>query len=73
VILQKINMNEQQIRICYTNYRGETSIRTVVPQKIIFGSNEWHKEPQWLMEAIDVEKGQPRTFALKDIRAWFTN
>jgi hypothetical protein len=27
-------------------------------------------EPQWLLEAVDTEKGAARTFALKDIHSW---
>jgi hypothetical protein len=62
---------EQVIKIVYTNYKGETSIRSLIPEKIYFGSNEWHKEPQWLIEALDIDKNANRTFAVKDIRAWF--
>jgi len=58
------------VRILYTNYRGETALRTIVPEKMLFGGTEWHPEPQWLLEAYDVEKGASRSFAMKDIRAW---
>lgn len=58
------------VTIRYTNYRGETAIRTIIPDKIWFGSSQWHPEPQWLMDAFDVEKDAHRTFALKDIHAW---
>lgn len=60
----------QTVRILYTNYRGETDFRRILPQQIHFGSTEWHPEPQWLLDAVDVEKGAGRSFALKDIRAW---
>lgn len=62
--------NEKSVRILYTNYRGETSLRTIIPEKLWFGSTEWHAESQWLLDAVDVEKGQSRSFAMKDIRAW---
>lgn len=62
--------DEKTVRILYTNYRGETALRTVIPEGIYFGSTEWHPEPQWLLNALDVEKAQNRSFALKDIRAW---
>lgn len=42
-------------------------MRTVVPQEIWFGSNEWHKVDQWMMRALDIEKGEVRDFALVDI------
>ena len=62
--------DEKTVRVLYTNYRGETALRTIVPERLFFGSTEWHPEPQWLVEALDVEKGQNRTFAMKDVRAW---
>jgi predicted DNA-binding transcriptional regulator YafY len=65
--------DEKTVRILYTNYRGETALRTVVPERIFFGSTEWHPEPQWLLEALDLEKGQSRSFAMKDVRAWLAN
>ena len=63
--------NEKKIKICYTNYRNETSIREIIPQKIWFGSTEWHPESGWLLDAFDVEKNADRSFAIKDIRTWF--
>lgn len=59
------------VTIVYTNYKGNTAIRKILPKDILFGHNEWHKEDQWLMIAYDVEKKADRTFALKDIKAWF--
>ena len=63
--------NEQSIRILYTNYRGETAIRQVIPKRLWFGNNEWHTEPQWLLDAYDLEKEAERTFAVLDIKSWF--
>lgn len=56
----------QAVKLTYTNWRGETSERTIVPLSIWFGSTDWHPEPQWLLKAIDTEKGAERDFALKD-------
>jgi Predicted transcriptional regulator len=61
---------EKSVSILYTNWRGETAERTIIPEKIFFGSTEWHKEPQWLLHAFDVEKTAYRDFAMKDIAAW---
>ena len=58
------------VRIRYTNYRGETAMRRVVPRVIHFTSNEWHPEPQWIMEALDLDRGEERSFAIKDIHEW---
>jgi hypothetical protein len=56
----------EPVKLTYTNYRGETAERTIIPKSIRFGSTEWHPEPQWLLLALDVEKNADREFALKD-------
>jgi hypothetical protein len=56
----------EPITFTYTNWRGETAERTALPAFIFWGATDWHPEPQWLMRALDVEKGQPRDFALRD-------
>ena len=64
-------INKKEISICYTNYRGETSIRKIIPIKIWFGKTDWHPDNQWLLDATDLEKNAERSFAIKDIKAWF--
>ena len=64
-------MEEKEVRILYTNWRGETAVRRILPKEIIFSSNEWHKEKQWLLIAQDLDKEAERSFAMKDIRSWF--
>lgn len=54
---------ERPILAEYTNWRGERSIRTFIPRRVFWGSNEWHPEPQVLIEAYDCEKEALRTFA----------
>jgi len=51
----------------YTNWKGETSLRKVIPYKFWFGSTEFHKEEQWMLHAYDIDKGEERNFALKDV------
>jgi predicted DNA-binding transcriptional regulator YafY len=63
-------MKKKQVKIIYTNWRGETAERLIEPIKVWFGSTEWHAETQWLLRAIDISKGAERDFALKDIQAW---
>lgn len=58
------------VTIDYTNWKGERSIRTIEPIKIIFEENTYHKPAQWLLVANDIEKNALRTFALKDIHSW---
>ncbi|MBI4948247.1 WYL domain-containing protein [Candidatus Berkelbacteria bacterium] len=60
----------QIVTISYTNYRGEKSDRRIVPLKIWFGSNEYHKDNQWLLDAFDITKDAIRSFAVKDITSW---
>jgi len=60
----------QAVKIVYTNYRGVTSEREVIPERIWFGSTEWHREEQWLLDAHDVGKDALRNFAMKDIHEW---
>lgn len=54
------------ITVDYVNWRGERATRTIRPIKVFWGSNEWHRDPQWLLLAYDPEKDDQRTFALKD-------
>lgn len=56
--------------IRYTNYRGETADRRIIPIRIRFGSTEWHPEEQWLLDAFDLDRGADRAFALKDVLQW---
>ncbi|GAA4241522.1 hypothetical protein [Winogradskyella damuponensis] len=60
---------EQQIKVLYTNWRGETGIRNIVPVKIYYGSTEWHKEDGWLMEAFDLDREAIRVYSMKDIKS----
>lgn len=60
--------NPKSIRINYTNWRGETSERTIVPIEVWFGTTEWHPEEQWFLRAHDVDKDAVRDFALRDIK-----
>lgn len=51
----------------YRNWRGEVATRRAIPQHVYFGATEWHPEPQWLMRAFDVDKGEVRDFAMRDM------
>lgn len=63
--------DKKSVRILYTNYRGETAIRKIIPKEVKFMSSEWHPDEQWCLIAFDVEKNAERTFACKDIKAWW--
>lgn len=55
------------VAIDYTNWRGERSIRRIIPGRTWLGTTEHHPDQQWLLDAIDVDKGGVRTFAMRDI------
>lgn len=63
---------EENVTILYTNYRGETARRRIAPLSLYFGQTDWHPEPQWLLRAFDLDKGEERTFAMKDVKEWST-
>ena len=66
-VLSEHQLSAREMRIRYRNWRGETNIRRILPDHIWFGATEWHPEHQWLLDALDVEKGVNRTFAIRDI------
>lgn len=66
-----ISAHAQPIKVRYKNWRGEVAVRTIVPQRIYWGSTEWHPGDQWLLEVIEVDKQVKRIFALSDIQEWF--
>jgi hypothetical protein len=59
-----------EVIIDYTNWRGERSLRRIMPMGIQWTSSEWHPEEQWLLVARDLVKNEPRMFAMKDIHSW---
>lgn len=59
------------VEIYYTNWRGESRWRKIVPTgEVVFEANEWHAEEQWLIVAQDNEDGYTKKFAMKDIKTW---
>ena len=57
------------VTIDYTNWKGEREKRQILPLRLFFGTSEWHPTPQWLLEALDLGRHQPRTFALSGMHA----
>lgn len=58
------------VSIVYTNYRGETARRKIVPRRLWYGATRWHPDEQWLLDAFDIEKASARSFALRDIKSY---
>jgi predicted DNA-binding transcriptional regulator YafY len=60
-------MHRKPIKMRYTNYRGEVSIREITPTDVPqFLPTEYHPEPQWIIRAWDYGKQDYRDFALCD-------
>ncbi|MEJ1517722.1 hypothetical protein R3O67_31580 [Bacillus cereus] len=55
------------IEFDYINWKGEKGKRKALVRSVVWGSNEWHKEQQFLLRAIDMEKNDVRYFSLKDM------
>ena len=69
--MDKSSVDEKQlVTIDYTNYRGERGTRRIGPGRIHFAAANWHPEPQWLLDAFDLDREAERSFAMKDIHAW---
>ena len=60
----------KRVVIDYINWKGERSVRTIMPEKVFFAATEHHKTPQWILSAFDVEKKAWRHFAMADIKSW---
>lgn len=56
--------------IDYTNWRGERAWRRIIPNRISFATTPHHKEAQWVLVALDVDKAEDRAFAVLNIHAW---
>lgn len=54
----------------YTNHRGETARRRVIPTGLRFAATEWHPDKQYLLDAYCLDRGAARSFALCDISGW---
>lgn len=64
------SLGEITAKVKYKNWKGETAVRKIIPLSVFYGSTEYHKQEQWLMKVWDLEKGDYRTYALKDIQIW---
>ena len=63
-------MNDREVLIDYTNWRGERAVRRIEPKRMWFGITTFHSAPQWFVNATDSVTGQIRDFAMKDIHDW---
>lgn len=59
-----LTFNGYETTVTYTNWKGETRSRKIIPYELWHGSTQWHPEPQWLVSALDCEDGVRKDFAL---------
>lgn len=57
----------ETVWILYKNWRSQTAWRRVRPIRIWFGRTQHHPRDQWFLDAIDLDKRTPRSFAMIDI------
>jgi hypothetical protein len=60
----RIEFGETAQKFIYTNWRGQTRERWLIPVYLWWGATEWHPEPQWLLHALDCAEGKVKDFAL---------
>lgn len=61
------NEPSRMVKFVYRNWKGEIKEYHVLPEKFEYGRDTYHNRPQWLLHAVDVERGVRRTFALADM------
>lgn len=59
-----------QVEIRYTNHKGITELRIVVPIRWYFGSTGYHPEAQWFMYAFCLSRQETRDFAMSGVSSW---
>ena len=57
------------VQIYYMNWRKQSSLRTITPLSLWWGTNEWHETPQNFLRAYDHGKKAVRDFALLDVQS----
>lgn len=65
-----MNPKDTYVEIAYTNHKGKLAIRKIEPLEFYYGTSAFHKEPQWLCIALDLEKQEKRVFALNKVTTW---
>ena len=55
------------VQFGYTNWKGKTGIRRAKVIGFRYGTSSWHKEPGWLLHGFDLDRGEEREFAVKDM------
>lgn len=64
---------QHPLKVRYTNWRGETAERAIIPLEVYFGSTEYHPREQWLLRVWDVERQAERVYAFEGIQEILTD
>ncbi len=70
IVVGKRDLESIAIKVLYTNWKGETDQRRIIPLSVKYGKTEYHPEGQWLMEVWDVDKKAYRIYAFAGIKKW---
>jgi predicted DNA-binding transcriptional regulator YafY len=65
-----VMVDRKEVNIDYTDYKGVRSLRRILPVRLDYGKNQWHKENQYMIVALDLDRDEIRTFSIKDIHKW---
>jgi hypothetical protein len=58
---------DQIVHLAFVDLHGHREVRRVVPDRIWFGKTDWVKDPQWLLDAYDVDRCTLRTYPMQAI------
>ena len=70
IAIKNKRIEDVAVHVNYKNWRGEITVRRIVPLEIYLGSTEYHKEEQWLLRVWDIDKEDYRIYALKKVLEW---
>jgi predicted DNA-binding transcriptional regulator YafY len=65
-------ISEEVVLIDYTNWRGDRSMRRIVPVSLKFETNNFHVGEgwSWFLLAWDVDRAAYRVFSMRKIHEW---
>ena len=66
-IVKEIRFDTSEATFWYKNYKGEESLRRVMPVSLWFGLSSYYSGRQWFLKCWDLEKKAERDFALVNI------
>lgn len=55
------------VEFSYENWRGLRSRRRAQFISLKYGETEWHPDFQWIFYGLDLDKNEPRCYALRDM------